>query len=92
MDPKYLAELHGNMNLEICSKCHAKYLRDYDAAIGRLDHYTGRKCDKPECRGQLKDSIINFGESLPAEEIEKAFLHAQKADLCLVLGKNLIHN
>ena len=26
---------------------------------------TGRKCDDPACRGDLRDSIINFGESLP---------------------------
>ncbi|CAF1210511.1 unnamed protein product [Adineta ricciae] len=89
MNPKYLAELHGNMNLEICSKCDAKYLRDYDAAAGRLDHLTGRRCDKPDCRGYLKDSIINFGENLPEEEITKAFTHAEKADLCLVLGSSL---
>lgn len=89
MNPAYLAELHGNMNLETCSKCGANYLRDYDAAAGRLDHYTGRKCDKPDCGGYLKDSIINFGENLPEEEITKAFGHAEKADLCLVLGSSL---
>ena len=86
MNPTCLAELHGNMNLEKCSMCGAKYLRDYDAATGRLDHYTGRKCDKPECGGRLKDSIINFGENLPVDELEKALIHAGKADLCLVLG------
>jgi NAD-dependent SIR2 family protein deacetylase len=86
MNPNCLAELHGNMNLETCSKCGAKYLRDYDAAAGYLDHYTGRRCDKLECRGELKDSIINFGENLPTDELDKAFQHAQKADLCLVLG------
>ena len=90
MNPRYLAELHGNMNLEICSKCDAKYLRDYDAAAGRLDHLTGRRCDKPDCRGYLKDSIINFGENLPEEEITKAFAHAEKADLCLVLGNSAL--
>ncbi|CAF1223000.1 unnamed protein product [Rotaria magnacalcarata] len=89
MNPTCLAELHGNMNLEKCSNCGAKYLRDYDAAIGLLNHLTGRKCDKPECRGPLKDSIINFGENLPAEELDKAFTHAQNADLCLVLGSSL---
>jgi NAD-dependent SIR2 family protein deacetylase len=86
MDPKCLAELHGNMNLEKCPQCGAKYLRDFDAAIGRYDHYTGRKCDIPECGGQLQDSIINFGENLPGDELEKALRHAQNADLCLVLG------
>ncbi|CAF1255068.1 unnamed protein product [Rotaria sordida] len=89
INPKYLAELHGNMNLETCSTCGAKYLRDYDATIGRLDHYTGRKCDKPECGNHLKDSIINFGENLPSNELDKAFSHAEKADLCLVLGSSL---
>ncbi|UJR25492.1 hypothetical protein I4U23_006838 [Adineta vaga] len=89
MNPKYLAELHGNMNLETCSTCNANYLRDYDAAAGRLDHFTGRRCDKPDCGGYLKDSIINFGENLPEEEITKAFTHAEKADLCLVLGSSL---
>lgn len=87
MNPTCLSELHGNMNLEKCSKCGAKYLRDFDAATGCLDHSTGRTCDKRKCGGRLKDSIINFGENLPGEEIEKAFQHAEKADLCLVLGK-----
>lgn len=89
MNPEGLAELHGNMNLEKCGKCGAKYLRDFDAAIGRMDHYTGRRCDKPDCQGQLKDSIIHFGENLPHDELEKAFQHADKADLCLVLGSSL---
>ncbi len=25
----------------------------------------GRKCDDPACRGDLEDTIINFGENLP---------------------------
>lgn len=86
MNSNSLAELHGNMNLEKCATCRAKYLRDYDAATGRFNHYTGRKCDKPDCAGLLQDSIIHFGENLPSEELDKAFQHAQNADLCLVLG------
>ena len=87
MNPNCLAELHGNMNLEKCAKCGAKYLRDFDAATGRFNHYTGRKCDKPDCDGLLQDSIIHFGENLPRDELHKAFDHAEKADLCLVLGR-----
>jgi NAD-dependent SIR2 family protein deacetylase len=89
INPNHLAELHGNMNLETCKKCHAKYLRDFDTDSDRSNHYTGRRCDKPECRGQLRDSIINFGENLPEDELNKAFDHAEKADVCLVLGKTL---
>ena len=87
MNPTHLAELHGNMNLETCKKCQAKYLRDFDTDTGRSGHYTGRRCDKPDCRGRLRDSIINFGEDLPEDELNKAFDHAEKADVCLVLGK-----
>ena len=72
ISPSCLAELHGNMNLETCSKCGAKYLRDYDAALGLLNHLTGRKCDKLECATPLKDSIINFGENLPADVLFSA--------------------
>jgi NAD-dependent SIR2 family protein deacetylase len=87
INPNHLAELHGNINLETCKKCHAKYLRDFDTDSDRDNHYTGRRCDKPECRGRLKDSIINFGEDLPEDELNKAFDHAEKTDLCLVLGR-----
>lgn len=37
----------------------------------------------------MHDSIINFGESLPARALEFAHENAQKADLCLVLGSSL---
>ncbi|CAF3826907.1 unnamed protein product [Rotaria magnacalcarata] len=88
LNPTNIVELHGNMNLETCSKCEAKYLRDFDT-VGTRTHYTGRRCDKPNCCGRLKDAIIDFGEDLPQDELDKAFYHAEQADLCLVLGSNL---
>lgn len=51
------------------------------------DHRTGRTCTR--CGGLLHDSIINFGEDLPAEAFQLATDHAEKADLCLVLGSSL---
>ena len=53
------------------------------------DHVTGRKCDNPECRGVLKDSIINFGESLQAPILEAGFHSAALSDLCLAMGSSL---
>ncbi|CAF1153544.1 unnamed protein product [Rotaria magnacalcarata] len=84
-----IAELHGNSNLETCKKCHAKYLRDYQTRTAKkaLDHQTTRKCAK--CRATLYDSIINFGENLPEQDLEDSFEHARKADVCLVLGSSL---
>jgi hypothetical protein len=51
------------------------------------DHRTGRKC--AFCDGILLDTIVNFGESLPAIPHSLAKKHAKKADLCLALGSSL---
>jgi hypothetical protein len=51
------------------------------------DHRTGRKC--ASCGGVLVDTIVNFGDFLPAEPLERAREHAKKTDLCLVLGSSL---
>ena len=51
------------------------------------DHRTGRKC--AVCNGVLLDTIVNFGEFLPTEPLERAKDHSKKADLCLVLGSSL---
>lgn len=84
-----LAELHGNSNLETCRKCHTKYLRDFRTRTAKKvhDHATTRKCTK--CSSTLYDSIINFGENLPEDELETSFDHAEHADVCLVLGSSL---
>jgi len=84
-----LAELHGNSNLETCKKCSTKYLRDFRTRTSSQvhEHATNRKCTK--CGSILYDSIINFGESLPKHELETSFNHANRADVCLVLGSSL---
>lgn len=91
LDPNRLCELHGNTNLEVCIKCGARYLRDFRTRNARKvhDHFTGRFCDDSKCKGRLKDSIINFGEDLPEEDLSKAYLHAEKADLCIAIGSSL---
>ena len=91
-----LAELHGNTNLEICKECNIKYLRDCSVRAMSIvsqdvnDHKTGRYCDI--CKSELQDTIINFGETLPVDELKKAEYHSNKGDLCLVLGSSLTVN
>lgn len=86
-----ISELHGNSNRESCKECGKEYIRDFRAVASYektvRDHRTGRKCAR--CGGVLHDSIVNFGEALPAEPLELARQHARKADLCLVLGSSL---
>lgn len=91
LDPNFLAELHGNTNMEKCLKCGMKYMRDLRTRTARTvhDHLTGRRCDNRQCGGPLVDSIINFNEDLPEGELEKGFENAKLADLCIVLGSSL---
>ncbi|KAF2497084.1 NAD-dependent deacetylase sirtuin-7 [Lophium mytilinum] len=91
--PDRISELHGNSNREYCQSCGKEYLRDFRAVASYEkndhDHRTGRRCALPNCNGPLLDSIVNFGEDLPAKHLSSAFAHAKKADLCLVLGSSL---
>ena len=90
--PEKLAELHGNTNLEFCKKCGKQYLRDFRCRNSQNsvhEHKTIRKCDNSSCKGDLYDSIVNFGENLPEREINESFEHAEKADLCLAMGSSL---
>lgn len=78
-----ISELHGNTNLEKCKDCGKQYLRDFKVRNAKKAkaHKTGRLCDDPSCRGALRDSIINFGESLPEEDLDNGFNHAECADV-----------
>eukprot|EP00475_Leptophrys_vorax_P041205 TRINITY_DN7774_c0_g1_i1.p1 TRINITY_DN7774_c0_g1~~TRINITY_DN7774_c0_g1_i1.p1 ORF type:complete len:583 (-),score=178.36 TRINITY_DN7774_c0_g1_i1:60-1787(-) len=84
-----LSELHGNTYLEICTKCGKEYLRTQTVGSGRRDHLTGRKCDDDSCKGNLRDSIINFEEKLPEHELERTYIEAKKSDLAIVLGSSM---
>lgn len=89
--PDKISELHGNTNREKCADCGKEYLRDFRVRNAQRvkDHRTGRACDDPNCRGQLEDTIINFGEGLPEEDLDNAFNHASCSDLCLSMGSSL---
>lgn len=53
------------------------------------EHKTGRKCDNKSCGGDLKDTIINFGENLNPQILEDGFNHGACADVMLCLGSSL---
>lgn len=91
IDPIKLGEVHGNTNLEKCKRCGKEYMRDFRVRTAQKvhDHDTGRKCDNPECKGDLKDTIINFGENLDDHILETSFHNGEIADVCLAMGSSL---
>lgn len=84
-----ISELHGNTNIEYCSKCKIKIFRDYRCRNNSEvhKHTTGRKCF--DCKTELKDTIINFNENLSDFELDLAFDNARNSDLMLCLGSSL---
>ncbi|KAG2382290.1 hypothetical protein C9374_005492 [Naegleria lovaniensis] len=84
-----LAELHGNSYKETCATCGKEYLRGFDTyqtVKNYRTHITGRKCS---CGGDLKDTIIHFGENLPEKDLTLSYAHSKQADLAIVLGTSM---
>ncbi|XP_013782997.1 NAD-dependent protein deacetylase Sirt6-like [Limulus polyphemus] len=86
-------ELHGNMFLDKCKQCQRLFIRS-QASVS-----VGQKCtDQPcplrktngrVCRGKLYDTILDWEDELPEEDLELADVHSRVADLSICLGTTL---
>lgn len=52
-------------------------------------HETGRKCEDPNCKGDMIDTIINFGENLNKDILDAGFQNGAMSDLCVAMGSSL---
>jgi NAD-dependent deacetylase len=86
IDPAQVVELHGTMRRWTCLDC---------AAGGPMEEALDRvrageedlRCR--DCGGLLKSATISFGQSLVAEDLERAERAAAEADLLLAVGSSL---
>ncbi|KAI8552196.1 hypothetical protein RHMOL_Rhmol06G0247200 [Rhododendron molle] len=83
-----LAELHGNSFMEICPKCRAEYLRDFEVETIGLKE-TSRRCSDVKCGAKLKDTVLDWEDALPPKEMNAAEKHCRMADIVLCLGTSL---
>lgn len=87
------AELHGNMFLDKCDKCERLFVRKTaTATVGQK--LTGKPCPLPKkngrrCRGKLHDTILDWEDELPFNDLEQANINSRKADLSICLGTTL---
>jgi len=72
-----LAELHGNVAMLRCQRCETQV--DKDSGL-----------DRCSCGGKLVSSVVDFGQSLPAQDVEDSFSHAEQCDLMVVVGSSLV--
>lgn len=72
-----LAELHGNIARLRCEECGEQTSKS-----------SGRKTCR--CGGRLVSSVVDFGQSLPAKDLNLSFEHSKKSDLFIVIGSSLV--
>ncbi len=84
--PERIVEVHGTARQVGCLEC------SYEAPMQEaLDRVRGGEDDPhcPECGGILKSSTISFGQSLVAEDLQRAQEAAEECDLLLAVGTTL---
>eukprot|EP00092_Neocalanus_flemingeri_P021075 GFUD01022834.1.p1 GENE.GFUD01022834.1~~GFUD01022834.1.p1 ORF type:complete len:544 (+),score=184.86 GFUD01022834.1:45-1676(+) len=88
-----IAELHGNMFVDQCDKCHKMFVRDSPApTVGQK--YVGGDCPATRhngrnCRGKLKDFVLDWEAELPDSDLTLSDTHSMMADLSIVMGSTL---
>jgi NAD-dependent deacetylase len=84
--PERLAEVHGNVREIECVACDARF--SIAETIARVE---AGEDDPPctVCGGILKPTVVFFGESLPADDVERAFEAAGECDLFFAVGTTL---
>ena len=44
----------------------------------------------PLCGGKLVSSVVDFGQSLPAKDLNESYEHSERCDLFIVVGSSLV--
>jgi NAD-dependent deacetylase len=81
-----LVEIHGTMAKAMCLSCDRRW------PIGEIVERVRQGDDDPHCEvcgGLLKSATISFGQSLVAEDLERAERAATTCDLMLAVGTSL---
>jgi NAD-dependent SIR2 family protein deacetylase len=92
-----LAELHGNGQLMRCLACDSRFgfgQVGWDRRVWGEGYRTQppRKGQPrcPVCKGRIISSVVNFGDPLPAREIEKSLAESERSDVFFAIGSSLV--
>jgi NAD-dependent deacetylase len=80
-------EFHGNMLWAKCIQCQSRYpLEELEEKLD-IDALPPR-CEK--CAGVLKPDAVFFGESIPADSLQRAVAESMMADVMIVAGTSAV--
>ena len=80
---KKVIEVHGNLREGFCTDC-AKIVPIWSL----VEDFFAGKIPTCECGGMLRPNVVMFGEQ--PHDIPESFQHAEKCDLCIVVGSSLV--
>ncbi len=91
------AELHVNMYFMKCLNCNKKMTFE-EASWDKRKWGKGYRTNKvrsgqpkcPYCKGRIISSIVNFGDSLPEDELNESMIRSENCDVFFVIGSSLI--
>jgi len=81
-----LVNIHGTDSRVICVECGAEAPRD----AGQRQWEAGVEVPHCDCGGSWKPATISFGQSLVAEDLERAMRAAASCDLFVAAGTSLV--
>ncbi len=80
-------ELHGNATYAACLNCGCRYELEPIREVFETEE-TLPVCN--QCGGMVKTATISFGQSMPAEAMERAEQETLACDLFLAIGSSLV--
>ncbi|KAF7490741.1 NAD-dependent protein deacetylase Sirt6 [Sarcoptes scabiei] len=86
IDRQNISELHGNYFIDRCSNCRLQFIRNRPSPT-MCCQPTGDNCS--QCSMPLHDTILDWNDNLPEEELETAEQHSNRCDLSICLGTSL---
>ena len=81
-----VVELHGNTTYALCLEC----ARRYELAWVREKYETAGHAPDCDCGGFIKTATVSFGQSMPADAMQRAERLSVQCDVFLAIGSSLV--
>ncbi len=82
-----VVELHGNTTYALCLDCGARY--ELSWVRDKFESYGARAPDC-DCGGHIKTATVSFGQSMPADAMQRAEDLSRNCDLFVTIGSSLV--